>query len=274
MNRFTYTGGLLTLALGGYGSAAHGQEDCQRQLEQLQSQVQEKELDAQTRREIEALLERAQDVSDEECQTLAGEVREQLDTAQSVQPAELARAETGGGALEGGVAEAGSPQAHEDPDVHVVESETVAQTAPREQSEAEVVIEEPVDEDVRRELPSEEPAAARSDQQEPPQRGTISDAEAMELIGRNLQSRDGEDIGEISEVARSLADQQLHALVDIGGLLGVGERTVSIPLERTDIDQDGNVTTQMSRDEIENMEVHDPTLYASIEEEGETTILR
>lgn len=277
MDWVRYSGGLLAVAIAGYGGAAHGQEDCERQIEQLQTQVQESELETQTKRELESQLDDARNANDAECQSRVGEVREQLDAAQIAQPPAVADAGAGNADLQDGdISEAGSPEAHADPNVHVVESETVAQTAPREQTEAEVVIEEPVDQDVRSALPSEEPptAASASTRQQASQSTTIGDAEAMELVGRPLRSREGEEIGEITEVARSLVDQQLHALVDIGGLLGVGERTVSIPIERADIDSDGTVTTQMSRDEIENMEVHDPTLYASIEEGDDETILR
>jgi hypothetical protein len=254
MNRFTYTGSLLAVALGGYGAAAHGQDGCGQQVEQLQSQVQESELDTQTKRQIEDLLDSARDARPQRCQSIVMDVREQLDSARSQQTSQVAGAE--------------------DPSTHVVETETVAQTGPTEQTEATITTEESLERSALGESRADVPGAA-AQAERPPQpslTGAISDAQAAELVGKDVKSRDGEELGEITAVTRSLSDQQLHALVDVGGVLGIGERTVSIPLQTAQIDQDGNVMTQMSLDEMESMEEYDPTEYASIDEEGDRVL--
>src|SRR5690606_25796283 len=107
----------------------------------------------------------------------------------------------------------------------------------------------------------------RTEQESQQTSGTITEDQASELIGQAVHTRDGEDVGEITGVARSLTDQQLYGLVDVGGFLGIGERTVSIPLDRAQVDQEGNLVTQMSRQEVEQMEEYDETQFASIEDE-------
>lgn len=237
MNRFTYTGSFIAVVLG-YSGTAFGQEGCQQQVEQLQSRMQQSGLATQTQQELEERLGDAQRAGASECENIVAEVR---------------------GAIESAQIDPERPDDASAPDTHLVEAETLAQTGPREQTEAEIEIEEPIDD--RGALPSQRPGQEAG--QQPAQGSAITDTQAAELVGENVQSSDGEDIGEISAVARSLEDDQLHALVDVGGFLGVGERTVSIPLDRVRLDQQGRVTTQMPRDEIESMEEVDPAQYAS-----------
>src|SRR5690606_15905718 len=56
--------------------------------------------------------------------------------------------------------------------------------------------------------------------------------EATALVGNNVKTSDGEDVGEISAVARSRSDSERYAIADVGGFLGIGERRVAVPLER------------------------------------------
>jgi hypothetical protein len=327
MNRFTYTGSLIAVAIGGYGSTASGQEACEQQVEQLQSQVQERELDAQTKQQVEDLLSNARAAGGQECQSIVMEVREQLNTAQSQQTTQVARAESQQGAQSSSRQQSERQQSSQqqtaqqrsaagedrtqvqveqqaadvdvetpaprvtvqqreptvtvdqpEPEVTVDQAEpevTVRQAEPDvevQQAEPQVEVERAeADVQVRtqetEQRSTRELAQADREQQRQTQTSQISESQASELIGKDLWTRDGEDLGEISAVARSLTDQQLHALVDVGGFLGIGERTVSIPIERAQMDQDGNVIAQMSRDEIEQMPEYDPTQYASIEEE-------
>lgn len=154
----------------------------------------------------------------------------------------------------------------EQDDTHVTRSEQQAVTGPTERTDAEIVTEErldPIDGEQ-----GDPPSQAQSGQQG----GLIDEAQAADLVGRQVVSSDGEDIGEISEVVRSRADQQLYALVELGGLLGVGGHTVSISLENARSDEEGNVAVQMSRDQVESMEEYDPEQYASIDDAGERTL--
>ncbi|MBN1239698.1 MAG: PRC-barrel domain-containing protein [Gammaproteobacteria bacterium] len=163
-----------------------------------------------------------------------------------------------------------------EPEVSVQQAEPQVEVS---QAEPQVEVEQAEGADVRVVQPEDQQQSARTEAESQPELeyqagGEITESDVSQLVGQTVQTRDGEDVGEITGVARSLADQQLHALVDVGGFLGIGERTVSIPLERAQLDQDGNVMTQMSRQEIEQMQEYDPTQYASIEEGEDQRILR
>src|SRR5690606_6702003 len=90
----------------------------------------------------------------------------------------------------------------------------------------------------------------------------------QEIVGNNVVTPQGETIGEISGVARSRTDSEMHALIDVGGFLGLGERTVALPMDRLERNQDGDVVTQMSREELEQLPEYDSQDYAAIEDES------
>lgn len=251
MNRSIYTGRLLAVAVSAMSGAAVAQEPCEQQVEQLQARIQESDLDLETKGDLELLLETGREAGGQQCQGIVMDIREQLDSARTAQSGEPGA----GGQSESGIS-----------DSHIVETDTVAVTGPNEVTDAEITTEEPLE---RRAVGEEsgDPAGAQAESgRSPSQDASIDDVQAAELVGRALKTRDGEEVGEILGVARSREDQQLHALVDVGGLLGLGERTVSIPLETAQIDQEGDVETQMSREEIESMEAYDETQFASIDD--------
>ncbi|RFC62678.1 hypothetical protein DYI37_15755 [Fulvimarina endophytica] len=65
----------------------------------------------------------------------------------------------------------------------------------------------------------------------------------------------GADGGEIGEVESVLGDQNGNAraiTVEIGGFLGIGEKTVIFQLDQLSLDM-GHLRTQMTREELQNM---------------------
>jgi len=85
----------------------------------------------------------------------------------------------------------------------------------------------------------------------------VSERDASKLVGKSALSGQGEELGEISALVRSPATNQLHAVVDIGGFLGVGERLVAFPLQQGSIDQQGNLRVSTSPGRLEGMRPYD-----------------
>lgn len=317
MKRFTYTGCLLAVMTGAYGSAAFGQQACEQEIDQLQTQMQQQQAGDQVQREVEELLNAARNADDQECQQLVAQAREQWDAAQSQQSEQVARSESQQSQQsqeqqrqaqqaqqsedeQGTEVEVEQPapdvqvqqpspeveveqpqpdvevtqrepevqvQQEEpevnveqaEPDVAVTEAEPEVSTRQSEE-EPDVTVIQPDEQGQAREQQSEEQRQARSGSE-------LSEAEATELVGNSLISQQGEEIGEISGVARSQRDDTLHALVDVGGFIGIGERTVAIPLEDAQISGEGDVMTSMSRQELEQMPEYQEEQYAVIEEQ-------
>jgi hypothetical protein len=88
--------------------------------------------------------------------------------------------------------------------------------------------------------------------------------EAYQLIGSRIITAEGDEVGEVQAVARSRTGSDLYAVADVGGFFGIGERTVALPLERADIDREGNLITKMSREELEQLRDYDSEQFAAL----------
>jgi hypothetical protein len=83
----------------------------------------------------------------------------------------------------------------------------------------------------------------------------------LELVGHDALSIQGQEIGEITGLVRSRTGKELHAVVDAGGFLGIGERAVAVPVYGAAIDADGNLQVPLSRGQLEKLPKYDPQQY-------------
>lgn len=56
------------------------------------------------------------------------------------------------------------------------------------------------------------------------------DVSAQDIIGKEVLNRAGENLGVVDKVVRDQATNQLHAVVVLGGILGIGAKEVTMPL--------------------------------------------
>lgn len=80
-----------------------------------------------------------------------------------------------------------------------------------------------------------------------------SRAKAADLEGKTVVSLSGEEIGRIGQVGKSPEHDERVATIDVGGFLGVGEKTIAVPLSklhRSESDGD-RVRISMMRTAIE-----------------------
>jgi sporulation protein YlmC with PRC-barrel domain len=75
---------------------------------------------------------------------------------------------------------------------------------------------------------------------------------AEELIGRNVVNRNGENVGEVESLVVQPKKNEVHAVISVGGFLGMGDRDVAIPLKDLEIGED-NVTlmSQQTKEDLE-----------------------
>ncbi|MXQ06755.1 hypothetical protein GQ651_02735 [Alphaproteobacteria bacterium GH1-50] len=64
--------------------------------------------------------------------------------------------------------------------------------------------------------------------------GDVADRRIADLIGMNVISEAGEDVGEIDNFV--ILDSKLQAVVGVGGFLGLGEHSVAVDLENLEYD--------------------------------------
>src|SRR5690606_31900722 len=61
-----------------------------------------------------------------------------------------------------------------------------------------------------------------------------------DLIGANVVGIDGEDVGEVDDVLLSTAGgRSARAVLQVGGVAGIGEKRIALPLEQLKIDRVG-----------------------------------
>ncbi|WP_112322388.1 PRC-barrel domain-containing protein [Oceanibium sediminis] len=82
------------------------------------------------------------------------------------------------------------------------------------------------------------------------------------LIGAEVYSVEGDDVGEISDIVFASADEDVRFLVDVGGFLGFGEHTVALSGNDVTVTmQDQNtarVDVTLTREALEDMPEYEP----------------
>jgi hypothetical protein len=116
-----------------------------------------------------------------------------------------------------------------------------------------------------------ETEAGQSSQQMGHAGSDLSGMTAEELEGKKVLTLTGEEVGEIEDVGRSATQQARVATVDVGGFLGIGEKTIAIPLSELEpsvagSDGDGAVQTSMTRTSIEALPEFDEADFTAEDE--------
>lgn len=85
---------------------------------------------------------------------------------------------------------------------------------------------------------------------QPPWEVPFADLEGEDVVGRTLTSADGEEIGSIEDLVIAEGAEQPEIVIGVGGFLGIGQRLVTIPVDRLRPEGDGFVAS-LTSDEIE-----------------------
>lgn len=81
---------------------------------------------------------------------------------------------------------------------------------------------------------------------------------ADRLLGASVYGMEGDNIATVDDLHMNESGEVTHAIIDVGGFLGLGARTVAIELDQLDIlwnEQDGDVRVQlpMTQEQLENL---------------------
>lgn len=79
---------------------------------------------------------------------------------------------------------------------------------------------------------------------------------AAQLEDLDIRGPNGEEIGEVDEALITPEGEIVAVSAEIGGFLGIGEKDVIIQLDQLSY-QDGALTTEMTKDQLENLQEWD-----------------
>lgn len=86
-----------------------------------------------------------------------------------------------------------------------------------------------------------------------------------DLIGRNVHSANGVEIGQIEQVATY--DGVASGLVGMGSMPGLGDQTVAVPLSQFDVTHDGDIQLEnVTVTQVETMPAIDTDLVVPLDD--------
>lgn len=107
-----------------------------------------------------------------------------------------------------------------------------------------------------------------------PQTGEATDSLASmsteEIVGKAIVSRDGEEIGDVDEVVVDGTTGQKFAVVDVGGFLGVGEKSIVVALDELQAADDDRIQSDLTRETLQTQTEYDPGYFEKTAEEPST----
>ena len=87
-----------------------------------------------------------------------------------------------------------------------------------------------------------------------------------EVVGKTVVSQQGEEIGEVKEIVLDNDSQQHLAVLDVGGFLGIGEKSVAVAFEELQLSTDGRIQSNLTRESLQSQPEYDATQYGEAED--------
>ena len=87
-----------------------------------------------------------------------------------------------------------------------------------------------------------------------------------EVVGKTVVSQQGEEIGEVKEIVLDNDSQQHLAVLDVGGFLGIGEKSVAVAFEELQLSEDGRIQSNLTRESLQSQPEYDATQYGEAED--------
>jgi sporulation protein YlmC with PRC-barrel domain len=95
--------------------------------------------------------------------------------------------------------------------------------------------------------------------------GTLYEMTAEQLTGKAVIDSQGDSIGEVEELVIGGPASTVHAVISVGGLLGVGDTEVAVPLDDLQL-QDDKLVIFESKDQLKNRPEYKEENYVQIEQ--------
>lgn len=106
--------------------------------------------------------------------------------------------------------------------------------------------------------------SAADDQQQGASGDRLAAMNPEDLVGSEVRNAEGDEIGEVEDVVVD-PNQVPHAVVSVGGFLGLGEKDVVVPMDRLTSGQEGEgLLTDLTEDELEAFPAYEEDQYPSL----------
>lgn len=88
---------------------------------------------------------------------------------------------------------------------------------------------------------------------------------ADKIVGKPIVSREGEEIGDVQEVVQDPTSGQKFAVVDVGGFLGVGQKSIVIAFDELQMSGD-RLQSDLTRETLQTKTEYSPGDYEPVAE--------
>ena len=89
-----------------------------------------------------------------------------------------------------------------------------------------------------------------------------------EIVGKAVVSAEGEEIGDVQEVVQDPASGDQFAVVDVGGFLGVGQKSIVIGFDELKVSGDDRLESDLTRETLQTETEYSPGDYEPVSGSG------
>jgi hypothetical protein len=83
-----------------------------------------------------------------------------------------------------------------------------------------------------------------------------------DVLGAEVVTDRGETIADVSEVVRGRDDGRLYAILEVGGFLGIADKSVALPLDQLQVAEDDRlVLPQATESQLEDLPTYQEDEY-------------
>jgi hypothetical protein len=91
---------------------------------------------------------------------------------------------------------------------------------------------------------------------------------ASDVIGADVVNAEGETVADIVDLVKKTGEDQLYAVLSVGGFLGIGDKKVVVVISELDVTQDGQIVmASASQDQLKNMPAYDQEGYETAQQQ-------
>jgi hypothetical protein len=93
--------------------------------------------------------------------------------------------------------------------------------------------------------------------------------EVDDIIGKDVVNQSDDKIGDVEQIVRHQQTQDLHAVVSVGGFLGMGEKEVAIPLKDLQVIDDEIRAPHFANteDQLKGLPQYDQSMYQELDDD-------